>query len=445
MTNEILLDTAREALERSVGLRLDPAQRFRLDYWLRQTAQQRGVADAEIVEEIAAEGPALQAVLDELTVQETSFFRDQAQFAAFRSDVVPTLRSPLTVWSAGCAWGHEPYSIAMVLAESGIARWRVVASDISSRALRQAQSGRYDERQLTGLGEKERGRYLRRAGEQWEIVPALRERVTVFRHNLIRDPVPAPAAGAEVVFCRNVLIYFDRPDVLAALERIASTMDPRGWVFLGYSESLWQVTERFHLVRVGAAFAYRQPDPALADAAGGLFLPLPDYPAGAREPSRRSRPDAAPPAVPAGRRSAAHAAPSARAQDGSPPVVPPAPSLGSPPVPAPARSDGGCQGEPSIRALLAEGEAGLEAGDAATAVAALRKVVYLDPDHAIAHFQLGLAFELLGDVGQARRAFSGARAALRRSSAAAEAALEGYQIGELVRLLDHRLTRTPEP
>jgi len=114
-------------------------------------------------------------------------------------------------------------------------------------------------------------------------------------------------------------------------------------------------------------------------------------------------------------------------------------------VPAPARSDGGCQGEPSIRALLAEGEAGLEAGDAATAVAALRKVVYLDPDHAIAHFQLGLAFELLGDVGQARRAFSGARAALRRSSAAAEAALEGYQIGELVRLLDHRLTRTPEP
>ena len=277
------------------------------------------------------------------------------------------------------------------------------------------------------------------------MVPELREKVTVFRHNLIRDPAPALAAGAQVVFCRNVLIYFDRPDVLAALERIASTMDPRGWVFLGYSESLWQVTERFHLVRVGTAFAYRQPDPALADPAGGLFLPLPDNPAGARAPSRRSRPDAAPQTVPAGRRSAAHAASSARTRDGSRPAVPPAPSLGSPRAPAPARSDGGYQEEPSIRALLAEGEAGLEAGDAATAVAALRKVVYLDPDHAIAHFQLGLAFELLGDVGQARRAFRGARGALGRSSAAAEAALEGYQIGELVRLLDHRLTRTPEP
>ena len=78
-------------------------------------------------------------------------------------------------------------------------------------------------------------------------------------------------------------------------------------------------------------------------------------------------------------------------------------------------------------------------------MAALRKVVYLDPDHAIAQFQLGLAFELQGESRQARRAFSVARAALSRSSAAAEAALEGYQIGELVRMIDHRLTRTPEP
>jgi Flp pilus assembly protein TadD len=104
-----------------------------------------------------------------------------------------------------------------------------------------------------------------------------------------------------------------------------------------------------------------------------------------------------------------------------------------------------CGGDPSIAALLAAGEAGLQAGDAAAAVAALRKVVYLDPDHAIAQFQLGLAFELQGESRQARRAFSVARAALGRSSAAAEVALEGYQIEELVRMIDHRLTRTPEP
>jgi chemotaxis protein methyltransferase CheR len=449
MTDEILLDTAREVVERSVGLRLDPAQRCRLDYWLRHTAEERGVSDSEIVKEIAAEGSALQAVLDELTVQETSFFRDPAQFAAFRHDVVPTLRSPLTVWSAGCAWGHEPYSIAMVLAESGIAKWQVVASDISSRALRQAQSGRYDERQLGGLGETERKRYLRRVGNQWEVVPQLREKVTVFRHNLIRDPNPPQAAGAEVVFCRNVLIYFDRPDVLAALDRIASTMDPRGWVFLGYSESLWQVTERFHLVRAGSAFVYRQPDSIEADAAAGLHLPTHDHPAITRGAAGRSKPAAEPEAAHAAvRRSGAHPATSAGTGGGSRPTAPPAAKprparAPSPPAPSSdvAVSDDGS----SIARLLAEGEAGLEAGDLAFAIAALRKVVYLDPDHAIAHFQLGLAFEQQGEPKQARRAFGAARAALRRSSAAAEAALEGYQISELVRLIDHRLTRSPEP
>jgi chemotaxis methyl-accepting protein methylase len=317
MTSEILLDTASEVVQRSVGLRLDPAQRHRLDYWLHHTAKQRGVPDQTIVEEIAAEGPALQACLDELTVQETSFFRDPAQVAAFRRDVVPTLHSPLTVWSAGCAWGHEPYTIAMVLAESGIAEWQVVASDISSRALRQAASGRYEERQLTGLGETERSRYLRKAGDQWEIVPELRSKVTVFRHNLIRDPALAQAAGAEVVFCRNVLIYFDRHDVLAALERIATTMDPRGWVFLGYSESLWQVTERFHLVRVGTAFAYRQPDPAMAAPAAGV-LPLADHSNHSRGTSKRTKAPVQPAAgLDAGRGSRARAATHAEARGGS--------------------------------------------------------------------------------------------------------------------------------
>jgi chemotaxis protein methyltransferase CheR len=444
MTSEILLDTARQAVERSVGLRLDPAQRFRLDYWLHHTAEERGVPDSEIVAEIAAEGPALQAVLDELTVQETSFFRDPAQFAAFRRDVVPTLHSPLTVWSAGCAWGHEPYSIAMVLAESGIAKWRVVASDISSRALQQAQSGRYDERQLTGLGEQERGRYLRRAGGQWEVVPELRAKVSVFRHNLIRDPVPPQAAGAAVVFCRNVLIYFERTDVLAALERIAATMDPKGWVFLGYSESLWQVTERFHLVRVGNAFAYRQSDAVPLDQAARLLSAADDLALrrGGSRGSKRADGMAAPGAE---RRGAERPATAGGARGGARPAVPPAAKLGSARAAAPPAREPAPGGDPSISALLAEGEAGLEAGDAAAAVAALRKVVYLDPDHAIAHFQLGLAFELQGEQGQARRAFSAARAALRRSSAAAEAALEGYQIGELIRLIDQRLTRSPEP
>ncbi|HXZ99830.1 MAG TPA: CheR family methyltransferase [Candidatus Binatia bacterium] len=438
MTSQVLLDAASQLVEKTVGLRLDPAQRHRLDYWLKSVAAERGVEDSKIVEEIAAEGPALQMVLDELTVQETSFFRDRAQFEALRAAVLPTLPPPLTIWSAGCAWGHEPYSLAMVLDAIQYPEWQVVASDISSRALKQAQSGRYPERLLTGLTEEERGRYLHRAGDEWEVIPRLRQRVTVFRHNLVRESVPRQAKGSAVVFCRNVLIYFERPEVLGALATIAATMNPEGWMFLGYSESLWQVTEAFRLVRVGKAFAYRRAD----------LLP-PSQPFASLVPqeapsSRRCAPPAegqvplatrllsgerpAPVSLSAGQTRA----PSPRAAD----------MLGAHPS-YPTSGVDGNGGVPSVAALLAEGEAALQAGDPAAAVQALRKAAYLDPDNGIAQFQLGLAFEQLGETGQARRAFGAARAALGRSSAAAEVALEGYQIGELIRLLDHRLAPGP--
>ena len=438
MTSDLILDSAREVLERSVGLRLDPAQRHHLEYWLKTTAAQRGISDSMLVNEIAGEGPALQALLDELTVQETSFFRDRGQFDGLRCAVLGTLDPPLTVWSAGCAWGHEPYSLAMLLDEVGYPEWRVVASDISSRALKQAASGRFSDHQLTGLTEEERSRYLIRVGDGgWEVIPRLHERVTVFRHNLVRDPVPRIARGAGVVFCRNVLIYFDRPDVLRALDVISETMDPVGWTFLGYSESLWQVTESFRLVRVGKAFAYRQ-SAALPQPVPGSLPPEFGAPAAkpaAATPTRR-RP--AP-----GREPVRDAALELARRSDSPRFLD---MLGAQPASShdsvqPAPSDDSAKPVPSVAALLAEGEAALQAGDPGAAVHALRKAAYLDPDHGVAQFQLGLAFELLGDTGQARRAFGAARVALTRSSAAAEAALEGYQISELTRLLDHRLKR----
>jgi chemotaxis methyl-accepting protein methylase len=490
-----LLDSARQVLERGVGLRLDPAQRHRLAFVLRTMAGERGLPVSLIVDEIAAEGPALQAVLDELTVQETSFFRDRGQFAAFRDAVLPTLRPPLVVWSAGCAWGHEPYTLAMLLDEAEFPEWRVVATDISSRALQATQAARYDERWLTGLTEAERSRYLTRVGdERWEVIPRLRQRVTVLRHNLVRDPMPPLVLGAAVVFCRNVLIYLERARVLTALDRIAAAMDPEGWLFLGYSESLWQVTDRLRLFRVGRAFAYRRsgvdapewarhgrrgragaaspsdahselppapaPSPArvtaptaAAPVSAPARAPSPARPAPAPAPTAAapvSAPARAPsPAHPAMAPSAPPPAPSAPPPPAPTALPPPPAPTALPPPPAPAGAwdtaapPGATEEVPSVAALLAEGEAALEAKDPAVAVRALRKAAYLDPDHGVAQFQLGLAFEMLDDAGQAQRAFRAARAALGRGSAAAEAALEGYQIAELLRLLDHRLERPP--
>lgn len=417
MSGRSLLDSASAVLERSVGLRLDPAQRQRLAFVLLSLAEARGLPPSRVVEEIAAEGPALDAVLDELTVQETSFFRDRGQFEALRDAVLPTLRPPIVIWSAGCAWGQEPYTLAMLLDQAELPAWRVVATDVSARALRVTRAARYEERWLSGLTEAERGRYLTRAGaEGWEVIPRLRERVTVLRHNLARDPVPPEADGSAVVFCRNVLIYLERGRALTALERIARALDPEGWLFLGYSESLWRVTDRFRLFRVDRAFAYRLSDAAGGMASSPLETPASALPVSARAPGGATEAAVTPPAGSAGAGASGAWAP-----------------------PSPTRPPDGARGVPSVASLLAEGEAALEADDPAAAVGALRKAAYLDPDHGVALFQLGLAFEMLEEPGQARRAFSAARAALGRGSAAAEAALEGYQIGELTRLLDRRL------
>ncbi len=353
-----------------------------------------------------------------------------------RDEVLPTLHRPITVWSAGCAWGHEPYSLAMLLAASGIPDWRVFASDISSRALRQTESGRYAEHALKGLTPVERSRYLRKSGDQWEVIPELRERVHVFRHNIVQEAPPADVMGVQVVFCRNVLIYFHRNGVLTALDRIADAMDPKGWLFLGYSESLWRVTERFRLMRLGKAFAYRQPEAGGPVDVEWTAEALPE-PAAPQRAARRNGAIHAPTTSRGGATASGRGAPSS-STDLRAPVPHSRVSGRAAPTPTPGCVDSSTAPE---AILLAVGEAALEIGDAQAAIAALRKVVYLDPDQAIAHFQLGLAFELAADPAQARRAFSAARSALARTSAAAEVALEGYQVGELTRFLDQRLSR----
>ena len=398
---ERAVDDAGRLLSRRVGLRLDPAIRGRLERAVRDEAARVGDDPEAYVASLERDPDRLQDLLNRVTVQETSFFRDPGQFAALASWVLPALRlsgEPVQVWSAGCANGQEPYSLAMVLAESGIERWQVTATDISTAALARTRAARYAERELRGLSEERRHAHLVSASDgTWAIRPELKDNVQVLRHNLASDPPPFMAGACQVVFCRNVLIYFGHDDVVAFLDRLAARLAPNGHLFLGYSESLWQVTERFRLVRLGDAFAYRPSTGATA---------TPPAPS----PARRPRPSvAAPPSPPRERRSRPVAAP---------------------PVEEP-RSD--------VSELLATGEAALDRGEHAEAVTAFRKAAFMDPDHPLAHLSLGLALEVTGDDVAARRAFAASRAALARcDTAAVEATLEGYRLDDLVALLDRK-------
>jgi chemotaxis methyl-accepting protein methylase len=394
---------AARVLGRRVGMRLDPATQSRLTRCVQEAAAARKQDVQVYVASLEHDASALQDLLDRVTVQETSFFRDPGQFAAL-ARLLPTLSGPVTVWSAGCSNGQEPYSIAMVLAESPVADWQVIATDVSTRALERTRRARYSEKELAGISPDRRARWFHRDGDRWAIESTLRDRVAISRHNLVGDTPPFDPGRCQVVFCRNVLIYFRQEDAVAFLERLAAWLPPDGYLFLGYSESLWQVTDVFKLVRFGDAFVYRPTTPGAKDLPAPLPASVPKVERDAPPPPR--------PRSPARPTAAERVAAEREAREALPDVV----------------------------ALLAEGEAAVAAGNHEDAVAAFRKAAYLEPDHPIPHLHLALALEAAGHEAAATRAYAAARAAVDRADAAAvEAALEGYRMEELVRLLDTKL------
>jgi chemotaxis methyl-accepting protein methylase len=382
------------SLEGRVGLRLDRAMRLRLDRYAREAARARGLSMDDYAELVRTDDAARQALVDGLVVPTTSFFRHPEQFDAL-GRMLPGWRDPVTIWSAGCSTGQEAYSLAILLQEAGRQGWRVVASDISTEAIERTAAGIYEQRELGELGAERRNRYLERVDGRWRVVRDLRERVTVVHHNLATEDPPREARGSVVVFCRNVLIYFSPEAQHAFLDGLAQRLASLEVLFLGATESLWGVTDRFVPVSLDHAYAYRV--------------------AGRRAPAAQ---------VPAGR--------------GTPRAESPAATRSQRPTPSAVRRPKPPVGH-EAPIYIAEGEAALAAGNLGAAVAAFRKACYLDADDPIAHLHLGLALEATGDR-DARRAFAAARTALAaRGTAVVESELKGFQAGELLRLIEHRL------
>src|SRR5205085_9756786 len=116
----------------------------------------------------------------------------------------------------------------------------------------------YTRSEVRGLTRERRDRHLRPVHHGLEVRPDLRARVDVAFHNLATQPPPFPRGACPLVLCRNVVIYFGRPGLMALLDRLVAWTPVGGWLFLGYSESLWQITERFRLVKLGDAFVYQR-------------------------------------------------------------------------------------------------------------------------------------------------------------------------------------------
>jgi chemotaxis protein methyltransferase CheR len=247
----------RELIYRIAGISMSPAKKPLVTSRLAKRLKHHGLASyGEYFRMItAANGKAeLQIAVDLLTTNETHFFREPKHFDFLRRHIV-SARKPgktLRIWSAACSSGEEPYSIAMLLDEAlGNAPWEIVASDLSTRVLEKARSGLYLMERLPEIPQPYLSRYcLKGTGSQEGtllIERKLRERVQFLHHNLIEAP---PKLGEfDVIFLRNVMIYFDQDTKRQVVSSLLSLLRPGGHFLVGHSETLNGISESLRLVQ----------------------------------------------------------------------------------------------------------------------------------------------------------------------------------------------------
>jgi len=218
-----------------------------------------------------ANGKELQALTNIMTVNETYFFREEYQLKSLVNSILPEIvarkraagdRSPIRIWSIPSSSGEEPYSIAMYLLEywPGIALWdvEIIASDIDTSILVKAKAGRYSARSVSQLPNVLLQKYFRPIGDDYQMEVDLRSSVEFTLVNL-NDPLTTrPYRGFDVVFCRNLLIYFDDTSRRQAAEVFFDALNPGGFICLGHSESMSRISSLFKVRKLADAIVYQK-------------------------------------------------------------------------------------------------------------------------------------------------------------------------------------------
>ena len=249
-------DFLRCILKQRSGLDLSADKQYLVESRLVPLARKSGLAGIpELVQKMksGAEVPTTE-VVEAMTTNETFFFRDKVPFDHLRDTILPALmqsranRKSLRIWSAACSTGQEPYSIAMCLKEKAaqLAGWRVeiVGTDLSQEVLEKSRAGIYSQFEVQrGLPIQLLVKYFAQTGELWQLNSEIRGMVQYRQLNLLQDF--SSLGKFDVVFCRNVLIYFDQQTKTQIFDRIARVIEPDGMLMLGAAESVVGITNAF--------------------------------------------------------------------------------------------------------------------------------------------------------------------------------------------------------
>ena len=257
-----------QLVRRESAIVLAPGKEYLVEARLMPLARKLGYSGvSELVDRLRARPDAAvsRSIVEALTTNETSWFRDGDPFTTLTSTVVPALqgaRRPtedIKIWSAACSSGQEAYTIAMLLADAipnAANRVKITATDLSRDMVNRTRAGRFSQLEVNrGLPAPMLIRHFSRVGAEWEIAPALRQMVSASELNLAG---PVPRIGPfDVVYLRNVLIYFDPPTKRDVLRKIRQVMRPDGWLFLGAAETTLGVDDTWERVPCGRGSAYR--------------------------------------------------------------------------------------------------------------------------------------------------------------------------------------------
>ncbi|GMO55949.1 MAG: protein-glutamate O-methyltransferase CheR [Termitinemataceae bacterium] len=248
------------------GIFFTPTNRSILEGRLKERLRQDGSPTTKAYyDKIAANKEELKLFLDAITTNLTSFFRNLPHFQALENFVVPEVcalkkasgDTTVRIWSAGCSTGEEPYTIAMLLSEKLPApfKFEIVASDLSLKCLMTAKEGFYDQNRMVGVPDAYVNKYFDKLETGYKVKDTLKSKIRFDYHNLKNV---SPWKNFDIVFCRNVLIYFDEAAQTEVVNHFWNSMASKGFLYIGHSESLFGMQVKFEFVKTQWTTLYKK-------------------------------------------------------------------------------------------------------------------------------------------------------------------------------------------